>query len=150
MASVGSNAVTLCSGESTQLSASGGLFYKWTPSTGLNNDSIPDPVATPPQTTTYTVHVSNGGCTDSSQTVTVKVNKNPVANAGPNITLFQGQSAKLNGTIQGDNITNFYWSPATYLSDPTSLTPITTPTGDITYTLTVVSQTCGISTSSLA
>ena len=149
VASVGSNAVTLCAGESTQLSSSGGIFYKWTPSAGLNNDSIPNPVATPLQTTTYTVHVSNGGCTDSSQTVTITVNKNPVANAGPNITLFQGQSAELNGTIQGDNITNFFWSPATYLNDPTSLTPITTPTGDITYTLTAVSQTCGTSTSSV-
>ncbi len=149
MASVASNAATLCAGQSFQLSASGGLFYKWTPSTWLDNDSIPNPIATPLQTTTYTVYVSNGGCTDSSQTVAVTVNKNPVANAGPDITLFEGQSAKLNGTIQGDNITNFYWSPATYLNDPTSLTPITTPTDSITYTLTVVSQTCGTSTSSV-
>jgi len=148
-ASVSSNAVTLCAGESTQLSASGGLYYKWTPSTGLDNDSIPNPVATPLQTTTYTVHVSNGGCTDSTQTVTVTVNKNPVANAGGNIILFEGQSAKLNGTIQGDNITSYSWSPATFLDDPASLTPITTPTDNITYTLTVVSKTCGTSTSSV-
>ncbi len=144
-----SNSVAVCAGESTQLSASGGLYYKWTPSTGLNNDATPNPVATPLQTTTYTVDISNGSCSDSTQSVTVTVNKNPVADAGNNKVLFEGQSAKLDGTIQGDNITGYSWSPATFLNDPTSLTPITTPTDDITYTLTVVSQTCGISTSTV-
>jgi len=141
--------VTICAGENTQLTASGGLYYKWTPSTGLDHDDIPNPVATPLQTTAYVVHVSNGGCTDSSKSVTVTVNQNPVANAGKPITLYEGQSAILNGTVTGDNITSFYWTPATFLSDPTSLTPIASPTRDITYTLTAVSQTCGTSTSTV-
>ena len=144
-----SNGVAVCTGESTQLSASGGLYYKWTPATGLDNDSIPNPVATPLQTTTYTVDISNGSCSDSTKSVTIMVNKNPVADAGNNKILFEGQSATLDGTIQGDNITGYSWSPATFLNDPTSLTPITTPTDNITYTLTVVSQTCGTVTSSV-
>jgi len=144
-----SNNVAVCAGESTQLSASGGLFYKWTPSTGLDNDSIPNPMATPLQTTTYTVHVGNGGCSDSSKSVMVTVNKNPIADAGGNKVLFEGQSAKLNGSIAGDNITDFYWTPATFLDSPNSLTPITTPTDNITYTLNVVSSTCGTATNSI-
>ena len=149
VASVASHSETVCAGEPAQLTASGGIYYKWTPSTGLNDDAIANPVATPLQTTTYTVHVSNGGCTDSTQLVTVTVNQNPIANAGNSITLFEGQSATLNGSVKGDNITSYSWSPATFLSDPSSLTPVTTPTDNTTYTLTAVSQTCGTSTSSV-
>ena len=72
-----------------------------------------------------------------------------MANAGKQITLFQGQSAILQGSARGDNITGYYWTPATFLSDPASLNPITTPTQDITYTLTVATSTCGASTSSV-
>jgi gliding motility-associated-like protein len=144
-----SNNVVICAGESTQLLATGGLYYKWTPSTGLNNDSIPNPVAMPSQTTRYNVSISNGGCVDSTKSVTVTVNQNPGANAGNNITLYQGQSAKLNGVIKGDSITSYYWTPATFLDNPNALTPTTTPTQDITYTLTAVSQSCGIATSSV-
>jgi gliding motility-associated-like protein len=140
--------VTICAGDSTQLASSGGLFYKWAPSTGLNNNSIPNPVARPRQTTTYTVHVGNGGCTDSTKTVTVKVNQIPFAYAGSNITLFEGQSARLTGVELGDNITS-YWTPATFLDDPNSLMPLTTATDNITYTLNVVSKTCGTATSSI-
>jgi len=141
--------VAVCAGESTQINATGGLYYRWTPNTGLDNDTIANPTATPLQTTTYTAHISNGGCVDSSKSVTVAVNQNPVADAGKEIVLYEGQSAKLDGTIKGDNITNYYWTPATFLDDPNSLTPTTAPTDNITYTLTAVSQSCGTSTSSV-
>ncbi len=141
--------VAICAGENTRLSASGGLYYKWNPSTGLDNDTLASPTATPVQTTTYTVAISNGACSDSSKSITVTVNQNPVANAGSEIILFEGQSAQLHGTMVGNNITGFSWSPTTFLTDTSSLTPTTTPTGDVTYTLTVVSQTCGTSTSSV-
>lgn len=144
-----SNNVAICTGESTPLSASGGLYYKWTPSTGLDHDNIPNPVATPAQTTTYTVKVSNDGCYDDTKSVTVTVRKSPVADAGPGKIIFEGQSVKLNGSITGDEITSVYWTPATNLDDPTSLTPIASPTDNTTYTLNVVSQNCGTATSSV-
>jgi gliding motility-associated-like protein len=149
VATVASPAISICAGGTAQLSASGGLFYKWTPTTGLNRSDIPNPVATPLQTTKYTVDVSNGGCSDSTQSVTVTVYQNPVADAGNEIFLFEGQSAKLNGAATGSNITSTVWSPATFLSNPNSLTPVATPTDDITYTLTVTSSTCGTSSSSV-
>jgi gliding motility-associated-like protein len=144
-----SNNVTICAGQSTQLTASGGLYYRWTPSAGLDQANIPNPVATPAQTITYTVDVSNGGCDDSTRTVTVTVNKNPVANAGFSIKLFEGQTTSLKGAASGDNITDIFWTPSTALSDPRSLTPTASPTDDITYTLNVVSQTCGTATSTV-
>lgn len=42
-------------GESVQLEASGGDRYLWSPSTGLNNPEISNPLASPVSTITYTV-----------------------------------------------------------------------------------------------
>jgi gliding motility-associated-like protein len=143
------NGPIICAGESTQLSAAGGLYYKWTPSTGLDHDDIPNPVANPSETTTYNVNVSNNGCNDDSKSVTVTVRQNPVADGGGNKKIFEGQSVKLNGTVKGDEITSIYWTPATALDNPNSATPIANPTDDITYTMNVVSQNCGTATSTV-
>lgn len=64
--------VTICAGEETQLSASGGVSYAWTPTTGLDDPTSPTPLASPTQTTTYTAQISTiNGCTeDLSVTVT--------------------------------------------------------------------------------
>jgi len=142
-----SSPVSICAGDKTQLTASGGLYYKWTPSTGLDHDDIPNPIASPLETTTYAVNVSNDGCNDDSKSITVTVRQLPTADGGGDKKIFEGQSVKLNGTIGGDEITSFAWSPATALDNPSSVTPIANPTDDITYTLTVTSQNCGIATS---
>lgn len=54
---VASADVTICSGSSTNLSASGGIAntYSWLNTTGLSNAAIYNPVASPTTTTTYTV-----------------------------------------------------------------------------------------------
>jgi gliding motility-associated-like protein len=145
-----SNPVAVCAGQSTQLQAAGGLYYQWTPSAGLDHADIANPIATPTETTTYTVKVSNNGCFDDTKSVTVTVNKNPVADAGKDKSIYEGQSVKLDGSVGGDNITRYYWTPSTYLDDPASLTPTANPTDDITYTLNVVSQSCGTATSSVS
>jgi len=46
---------SICSGNSTQLNASGGLLYTWTPAIGLSSTSISNPLANPSSTTTYYV-----------------------------------------------------------------------------------------------
>jgi len=65
--------VIICPGESTQLLASGGINYSWTPVSGLDFPNVPNPVAAPAATTIYTVEVENDlGCRASAQvTVTV-------------------------------------------------------------------------------
>jgi parallel beta-helix repeat protein len=72
------NDVDICQGGSTPLNASGGFLYSWQPTTGLSNPNIPNPIASPSATTTYTVSVSNalGGCT-MMDFVTVNVNPLP-------------------------------------------------------------------------
>lgn len=50
--------------DQSQLNASGGLFYNWSPSGSLTDPNIGNPIASPLSTTTYTVTVTNAfGCT---------------------------------------------------------------------------------------
>jgi gliding motility-associated-like protein len=72
--------VTICSGASTTLTATGATTYTWTPATGLDNPSSPTPVASPPVTTIYTITGANGNCT-SSATLTVTVSPPVIAAA---------------------------------------------------------------------
>ncbi|NDC72980.1 MAG: hypothetical protein EBZ62_05930, partial [Sphingobacteriia bacterium] len=69
-------------GQSVQLQATGGVSYAWSPSVGLSSTSISNPVASPQQTTTYSVVITNGfGCTQTLQ-VEVTILPVPVVNAG--------------------------------------------------------------------
>jgi hypothetical protein len=63
---------TICSGNSVQMSTTGGSSYSWNPTTGLSNPNIPDPIATPANTTLYIVSSTNAGCS-LSDTVLVTV-----------------------------------------------------------------------------
>jgi len=64
---------TIISGESTQLSGSGGGNYSWAPAASLSCANCANPIASPTVTTTYTLTVSDSlGCT-SMDTVTIFV-----------------------------------------------------------------------------
>lgn len=54
--------VTIGQGESTQLHATGGNGWTWSPTNGLSGANIPDPIATPNGTTFYSVTTMVGDC----------------------------------------------------------------------------------------
>lgn len=137
-ASTGFNSVPICEGTSTRLFASGGTVYTWFPTEGLSNPNIADPIATPKETTIYTVTVSNGACS-ATATSEVIVIKNAVADAGADTKILNGQSTTLNGKVTGDNVT-YSWTPIDYLDDATKLNPVATPPSDITYRLNAISN----------
>jgi len=63
-----------CSGEAIELSGSGGESYLWSPSEGLSDPTSPNPIATPIETTTYTLTVSSEpGCEDVSEMTVIVV-----------------------------------------------------------------------------
>ena len=72
--------VTICLGDAVQLNGSGSLFYQWSPSVGLSDPTIPDPMASPNTTTTYILTVTDDfGCSDTaSVTVNVTITNPPV------------------------------------------------------------------------
>lgn len=65
---------TIDAGQLVQLQAvGGGGNYSWTPTTGLGNPTVANPVASPLQTTTYTVTSNVGTCVLTDQvTITVQ------------------------------------------------------------------------------
>jgi len=64
---------SICFGDSIQLNASGGITYAWNPTVELNDTTIADPWASPSDTATYYVTVSNPfGCINSDS-VTINV-----------------------------------------------------------------------------
>ncbi|MFZ1824987.1 MAG: T9SS type A sorting domain-containing protein, partial [Chitinophagales bacterium] len=68
--------VTIISGESTTLSASGGIIFSWVPTTGLSDPTIANPIANPTETTEYTVTVTNDFDCSSEASLTVEVKEN--------------------------------------------------------------------------
>ena len=140
---------SICQGKSVVLSASGGQHYQWTPSDGLSNDTIANPIAQPPISTSYNITVSNDfGCRDSAL-VKVNVFENLSINAGANQSINIGDTIILNATVKGTSV-NFYWSPSTFINDIHSATPKVYPIEDVVYTLTANSTVgCGSATSSV-
>jgi len=128
--------VTICEGESTQLSASGGMNYTWFPDATLDNPNIATPIATPAVTTLYKVVTANqNGCIDTAY-VTVFVNPNPEAIACEDKTICSGDSIQLIVTTHAQ----YSWSPTNTLINPTSGTPIAFPTQTTTYTVRVTDE----------
>ncbi len=139
---------TICAGTPTQISASGGVSYSWSPGKTLSDSTIANPIASPNDTTTYKVKIYNQNGCFATDSVTVNVEKKAIANAGSNKVIFEGQQVRLTGSEQYGG--SYYWTPDSALSDPTSLTPVANPTDDITYTLHVKSaNNCGDDSSSV-
>lgn len=80
----------------------------WTPTTGLSNTNILNPIAKPTITTKYYITATSAPCrkTDS---VTVFVNAAPIANAGANASICFGKSTQLNGS----GGVQYAWQPTT-------------------------------------
>ena len=81
--------VTVCTGQSVTLAASGGTSYAW--SGGVTNGTP----FTPASTNSYTVTATDvNGCT-GADAVTVTVNSLPTANAGSDVAVCSGQGVTL-------------------------------------------------------
>ncbi len=126
---------------SISTTCTGALIYTWTPPTGLSSTSIPDPIALPSSTTTYTVHVIDPitGCSATDQ-ITIYVG------AEFSNTILNDDSICLNSSIQLSVVPEaahgpytFSWSPAGSLSDPNIANPVATPTVNTTYVVTMQS-----------
>ncbi|HBS87422.1 MAG: hypothetical protein A2W91_13715 [Bacteroidetes bacterium GWF2_38_335] len=69
-----SDDVTITIGGSTILNASGGVTYTWSPSAGLSSSTVSNPVASPTETTLYTVTVTDeNGCSDTASVLVTVV-----------------------------------------------------------------------------
>ncbi len=88
----------LLGGSPTASGVTAPFSYAWTPITGLDDETIANPTATPTDTTTYTVIVTdNNGCQGSDQ-VTINVNPNPTPSISGNTTVCPGATGEVYST----------------------------------------------------
>ncbi len=116
--------------------------YSWIPATGLDNPDIANPTATPTVTTTYTVTVTDFSepPQEVSDSVTVTVYPELIADAGENKNIAPGGSTQIGGnpTASGSTIPYTYtWIPIESLDSPDIANPTASPTETTTYTVTV-------------
>lgn len=134
-ASAGSD-VSICRTASTQLQATGGTSYAWTPSVGLSATNIANPTANPAATTTYSVVVTNAGCSATKVVTLTVVGEN--ATAGLDLTVCPGNTANLSA----NGGTTYSWSPAANLSATNIANPVFTAGNTSTYFVTIGNGTC--------
>jgi gliding motility-associated-like protein len=131
---------SICIGQSSTLSASGGTLYSW--STGASTPSIS---VSPTTTTVYSVTSSIGNCTNTAP-FTVSVTPKPVINI-TGTTICPGQ----NGIITATGATTYTWStgattsvinvnPSTNTTYTVMGTTIPTCTDTAVYTINVITS----------
>jgi len=122
----------ICPGQVTQLLGSTtGSSLRWFPEAGLSDPGSLSPLASPTSTTTYYLRASLGRC-QAVDSVTVTVSTLQEMRVTPDTTLCLGTSMRLHvdGTAE-----RYEWSPPQGLSDPTSASPLASPTETTTYTV---------------
>lgn len=89
---------TICEGQSLLLTTAGSAdSYSWWPVAGLDNSSSQNPLAGPVSDIKYIITATKGVCT-GKDSVNIKINKAPVADAGSDIVICFKNTAVLNGS----------------------------------------------------
>jgi gliding motility-associated-like protein len=142
---------TICQGQSTQLSATGGRNFVWTPTEGLNDPDTSSPIATPTITTSYVVTSNLTSLCKNKDTVVVIVQLpftvNINADAGQ---ICPGTLTPLSAVTSGGSGSSPYtysWtsSPPGFTSTSASISD--TPKVPTTYYVVVQNGPCSNSTS---
>jgi gliding motility-associated-like protein len=127
------NDTVICAGKSVQLTATGGITYNWSPSTGLTNAGIANPVATPPASNQYTVTGTDGkGCT-AADTVSISTKALPVVTITADTTICKTRTVQLRATGGA----NYQWVPAAGLSNASIANPVASPVNTTRYSVIV-------------
>ena len=132
-----SGATTVCQGNSVTINANtgSGLTYQWKRN-GTNINGATNATLSASTSGSYTVAVTESGCSAVSSAVTVTINNNPSVSISPNpgtsITL--GNTVTLNATA---GLSSYSWSPSTNLSNASVASPVFTPSADGSFTYTV-------------
>jgi gliding motility-associated-like protein len=116
---------TICQGDSTNLTASGGASYVWS-----TTDVTQIITVSPTTNTTYSVTVTDGnGCLDTV-TAQVTVTPAPIANAGADVVVCEGSSVFITASGGG----TYAWSTSE-TTDAISVSPTTTTDYVVTVTV---------------
>lgn len=129
----------VCIGFNTQLFASGGSIYSWSPATYLSNPNIPNPrVLNPQQNIKYIVSVKDTlGCIkEVNDTVLVRVIPPLRVRTIADTTIVEGQPI----TLATTGAVTYLWSPDRYLNAANISSPVATPLENMKYKVTGTDQ----------
>jgi len=148
MSTTPSNDTQICLGDETQLIVESpnpeadNWEYDWSPTDGLSNPTVQDPIASPEQTTTYSITVTSPeGCIREHEITVDVVASAPGGNVYPEVNLCDGQTTQLNAA-EGSA---WIWSPTIGLNNPASQNPWANPLESTTYTVSITNL-CGTGT----
>jgi gliding motility-associated-like protein len=125
--------IWLCEADTARIQISGATNYSWTPQTGLGivGNEIK---ASPGDSTLYTITGENMFACKDTVTLQVNILKRPVADAGPDVFLMEGERTPLSGAVSGDSLT-YYWRPDVNIIAAETLTPVVNPASNSIYFL---------------
>ncbi|MCB0480733.1 MAG: gliding motility-associated C-terminal domain-containing protein [Flavobacteriales bacterium] len=114
-----------CSGASFQLLARGSSKVKWTPSTGLNNDSILNPIATLDSSMKYVVTGLGSGNCSSKDSIFIRIKPASKIDAGDTIISCDADTVRLGGNPTAPPKSQYAWSSpevldSSFVANPTS------------------------------
>ncbi len=105
---------SICLGETDTLKAYGGTDYTWQPMSEILTVFDNKAVISPDTTTHYEVIIASAFCDPDTLDVIIKVNPLPVVVAGPDTSIFIGETVQL----YASGGVSYLWSPAAGLLDP--------------------------------
>jgi hypothetical protein len=135
--SVNIDTAIICDNQPIQLRAAGGTKYQWTPTAGLDNATIPNPLALPKNNTRYRVIVSNNDCKDTNY-VMIIVGQKPIVTINRDTIICFGNSVPL----QAGGGTKYEWFPKSGLNNYFIANPIAMPSTTTRYKVIISNATC--------
>lgn len=120
----------ICYGQNYQLNATGGVQYKWTPSTYLDDPNSPSPLATPTKDITYTVTIiadANGCASLVTDNITIDVTPPIKIKTYPfDTVVYEMDQFQMLAVPSDPDVINFNWTPSTGLDNPSIANPTVT------------------------
>jgi len=149
-ANAGANKSIVCGGSAqldtvtTNFIGTGDLKYKWSPASGLNYDTIPNPIATVTSNTTYKITVTKPNANSKADTaissVTVTINPLIINTSDTSTTCGTAVTLSTTSNYTGSGIPTYSWQPTIGLSDATASDPLAKPGSTTTYTVTLTTS----------
>jgi len=136
-ASILSDRVNICIGESAELEVNGGLYYEWSdPGSSLSATDVSNPVASPSTTTSYSVSVTDD-CPNNFASFDIEVIVNPLPNvdAGSDTCTIAGADI----TLTASGAQQYIWNNTEFIIGSSNRASITVNIpADTTFTVTAI------------
>lgn len=133
----------ICRNTTAQLYVDGGAAYAWYPSADLDDPVVSNPVARPLENTKYYVEITDINNCLYLDSVQVDIIPSPAFTASPDTAVCRDIPVFLHAG--GGDV--YQWTPADYLDDASSPTPVLTPEITTPYTVHITENQCNYDTS---